>query len=76
MTCYRCPACGVPYTDHLGLTGTCEALQRERVGHLRRMAHTALFKAIQWRRVPRHEARFNKFASACFLEIRRINKER
>jgi hypothetical protein len=23
-----CPACGVPYHDHLGLHGTCEELQR------------------------------------------------
>ena len=23
----KCPSCGVPYVDHLGLTGTCRKLQ-------------------------------------------------
>ena len=34
----RCPACGVPYTSHLGMNGTCQKLQeaKSRLDNVRR----------------------------------------
>lgn len=30
MTDPTCPSCGVPYSEHLGLTGTCRLLREAR----------------------------------------------
>jgi hypothetical protein len=69
-----CPACGVAYSDHMGLTGTCEALQVARFHHLRRMSHCAL----SWARcgTDRRAMRYRAFAQACQDEMIRINAVR
>ena len=38
MTDPICPACGVPYSDHLGLNGTCAELQRLRADYSKLVA--------------------------------------
>jgi hypothetical protein len=35
-----CPSCGVPWKDHLGMTGTCAKLQKARERAVARMDKT------------------------------------